>query len=230
MAVPQKIFIYPSGWSLKSRLLSSPALLSELWQISSVKSEGQWILQPDFGLEGLCQGVIKDYEFSALIIIIAVLICTFSKGSHGMGSAMRISCAQCCSHCASSSGVCVLPAASPGSSPHPSLGILGLPLGSPLFPWDPHPSHGILALPLISSPFPPGCILQGSAPALSYISPNHPGRICKASQGVFERGIICILASWKIPGPGIPPRILFYEVKYLESTFAINLKERHILY
>lgn len=153
MAVPQKIFIYPSGWSLKSRLLSSPALLSELWQISSVKSEGQWILQPDFGLEGLCQGVIKDYEFSALIIIIAVLICTFSKGSHGMGSAMGNQlcpvlftlCILIWCVCALCSQPRVLSSAFPWD-PHPSFGILTLPMGSSPFPRDPRPSFDILTL------------------------------------------------------------------------------------
>lgn len=157
-------------------------------------------------------------------LLLLSLSAPFPRGPMGWDQPWGISCAQCCSHCASSSGVCVLSAASPGSSPQPSLGILTLHLGSSPFPWDPHPSQGILALPLISSPFPPGCTLQGSAPALSYISPNHPGRICKASQGVFERGIICILASWKIPGPGIPPRILFLRSKIFGKYICNQFK------
>lgn len=88
-------------------------------------------------------------------------------GFQGMGWAPACAAVSRAVHTVCPHHVCVFPAASPRSSPHPSHRILTLPTG-------------VRPVGISSRPF------------LHPIPPNHPARVCKASQGVFERGIICI--------------------------------------
>lgn len=154
--------------------------------------------------KGCVIGVIKNLS-SLLSSLLLLLLSALFHGIPGDGMSPSLcSCNQGRSHCVPSSHVCV-----PCSQPKV--------LSSP-FPWDPHPSHRGATCGDQLAPFPTARPSKPSSQGLQSLS----RRVWK--------GNYLHLASWKIPGTGTPPRVLFYEVKYLESTFAINLKERQILY